>query len=152
MNKEDIRRYLPVGVFASLSSIIIADIGAALNFWALRENIVLLKGVFPYHLGAAPVITMWIFKFTFGNFGRYIMVDALINVVFAFLWIPFMVARGIREMINANELETFLILTGHGIILYIYQLWIEGYKLEFRTFALGTAAAKPRLDDNKTQD
>lgn len=147
MKKGEIRRYLPVGIFAALTSIVIVDIGSTLHLWTLKENIYPLGKVFPYHLGAVPVVTMWLFKFTFANFLAYIGLDALYNLVFAFVVTPWMAARGIRENINTTNSLLFVIVTLHGILLFGYQILQEGVPVSLRSMGLQTAAAKLRLKD-----
>jgi len=149
MKKEEIRRYLPVGIFAAFSSMVVVDIGSTLNLWALRDNVFPLSKVFPYHLGVAPVVTMWLFKFTYGKFLRYIAVDAIYNLVFAFLITPWLAIRGIRENIQVTSLGLFYITTIHGIILYFYQILQEGAPIGQRSYDLQTAAAKPYFDDEE---
>ncbi|MEN6348632.1 MAG: hypothetical protein ABFD08_04425 [Syntrophomonas sp.] len=147
MKKEEIRRYFPVGIFAALTSIVIVDIGSTLHLWTLKDNIYPLGKVFPYHLGAIPVVTMWLFKFTFPNFLMYLSVDALYNLLFAFVITPWMAARGIRENINSTNSLLFVIVTLHGILLFGYQILQEGIPLRLSNLGLQTAAAKLRFKD-----
>lgn len=147
MKKEEIRRYLPVGIFAALTSIVITDIGSTLHLWTLKQNIFPLGKVFPYHLGAVPVVTMWLFKFTFANFLAYISVDALYNLVFAFVVTPWMAVRGIRENVNSTSSLLFVIVTLLGILLFGYQMLQEGIPLRLRTIGLQTAEAKLRFKE-----
>ena len=147
MKKDELRRYFPVGIFTSLLSIVIVDIGSTLNLWILRENIYPLSHLFPYHLGVVPIVTMWLFKFTYGSFLKYITVDAIINLIFAFLVIPWFAARGIRENIGVTDLELFIIVTIEGVFIYVYQILQEGLTLQKSVFGLQTAATKPHFDD-----
>lgn len=149
MKKEEIKRFIPVALFTSITSMIIVEVGASYKLWALKETIFPLTHTFPYHLGLAPVVAMWLFKFTYEKFWRYLSVDAIYNLVFAYVFTPWLAARGIRENIVATSLSLFIIVTLHGLLLYIYQMWQEGAlvpavkKLFSPKFQ--PAATKPRL-------
>ncbi|NQS76740.1 MAG: hypothetical protein HQP61_09945 [Peptococcaceae bacterium] len=84
-----------------------------------------MSHIFTYHLGLAPVLTMWLFRFTYERFWRFIAVDAILNLGFVLIFAPWLAARGIRENINATSTSLFLTLTVHGVVLYIYQMWQE---------------------------
>ncbi|NPV92172.1 MAG: hypothetical protein HPY50_15500 [Firmicutes bacterium] len=156
MKREEVKRYMPVGLFAIVSSIVIVDIGATLNLWALRDNIFPFGKVFSYHLGGIPVVTMWLFKFTYGRFLRYVTVDVFYNLAFAFLMSPWLAARGIRENVEVTALGLFFIITVHGILLYIYQLWQENALIpafkEYLSPKLRPAATKPFFKDRDKPD
>lgn len=155
MKKEDIKRYMPVALFSIITSMIIVEVGGTFKLWTLRETISPLRHTFAYHLGLAPVVTIWLFKFTYRKFWRYIVVDAIYNLGFAFIFTPWLAARGIRENIQATSLSLFIIVTMHGILLYVYQLWQEDALVPAVKKLFSTklqAATKPLLkdeDDNK---
>jgi hypothetical protein len=156
MKKEDVKRFMPVGIFASITSMIIFEVGGTLNLWAAKETVFPLSHTAPYHLGLVPVVTLWLFKFTFTKFWRYIYVDLIYNIGFVFIMGPWLSARGIRENIGATSLSMFLIVTAHGVLLYIYQMWQEDLLVpavsKLFSSKLQPAANKPHLnedDDNE---
>jgi hypothetical protein len=155
MKREEIKLYMPVTLLATVASIIIVDVGGTLKLWVLRETIFPLSHIFPYHLGLLPVVTMWLFKFTYKKFWRYVAVDAIYNVVFAFILIPWLAVRRIRENINITSLSLFLIVTMEGILLYIYQMWQEDALVpavkKFLSARLQPAATKPIFEDEDDQ-
>ncbi|MEN6462176.1 MAG: hypothetical protein ABFC94_12500 [Syntrophomonas sp.] len=145
MKKEEIRRYLPVGLFASLTSIIIIDVGSALNLWTLKQNIFPLGKIFPYHLGMGPVVTMWLFKFTYGKFWRFLTVDTILNLLFAFLLIPFIDRRGIRATFVSYWIP-FWIAAIQGLVIYLYQVILDGVPVIFKAYNLDPAVMKPKFN------
>lgn len=153
MKKDEIRRFLPVGMFAALTSIIFVDIGSTLNLWTLKENIYPFSKLFPYHLGAGPIATMWLFKFTYKRFWRYVSIDVIYNLIFSYLLIPWLAFRGIRENVNATNFSLFLIVTLQGLILYVYQTILDGVSVCLGAFNLNPVAAKPYINKgNKDKD
>ena len=125
MKKNDLKRFMPVALLGAITSIIFMEAGSTLKLWAIRETIFPLSQILPHHLGVAPVVTIWLFKFAYGKFWRYIAVDAVLNLVFAFVFIPWLAARGIWANINGTYLSLYIIVTIDGIYLYIYQMWQE---------------------------
>jgi len=125
MKKDEIKRFMPVAIFASITSMVIGEVGATFNLWALHETVFPLTHTFPYHLGLNPVITIWLFKLTYSKLWKYIAADAIFNLVFAFVFTPWLALRGIRENIGVTSLGLYIIITLHGLLLYVYQLWQE---------------------------
>ncbi|MFX4261837.1 hypothetical protein ACOBQJ_06520 [Pelotomaculum propionicicum] len=151
MKKDEIKRFMPVALFTSITSMIIVEVGATFKLWALHETVSPLSHTFTYHLGLAPVATLWLYKFTFEKFWRYVAVEVLYNLGFVLIFIPWLALRGIRENIGATSLTLFLIVTVHGLLLYVYQMWQEDAlvpavkKLFSPKFQ--PAAAKPSFKD-----
>lgn len=67
MKKADIKRFLPVGLFATVTSAMILEVGITLGWWVYPVKLYPLQNV-PYLYGPIPVSTMWLFKFTYGKF------------------------------------------------------------------------------------
>jgi len=125
MKKEDIKRLMPIALLASITSMIIVEVGATFKLWTSKETLFPLSHTFTYHLGLAPVATIWLFKFTYKNFWRYVAVDAIYNLGFAFVFTPWLAVRGIRENLQVTSLILFFIVTIHGLLVYAYQMWQE---------------------------
>jgi hypothetical protein len=126
MKKEDIKRYMPVALFAMLTSIIIYEFGITFKWWIVTEKAYPLQ-LMPFHIGLFPVLTMWVFKFTYKKLLLYLIVELVLNVGFDFGFLGyFLPARGILHFSTMTRLEAVGVTTAHGIILYIYQIWQEG--------------------------
>lgn len=152
MKKEEVRRFLPVGLFAALTSLVIADVGSTLNLWILRENVYPFGTLFPYHLGASIVITMWLFKWAYGRFIRYLGLDAVFNLANAFLLLPWLAVLGIRENLAISYTGILVINTLHGILLYGFQVLYEGLPVRDPLISLQPAAAKPYQEERLRED
>lgn len=125
MRKEDLKRFIPVAAFTVISGSIIVEVFSTLNFWAVRETVFPLSYTIPYIYGALPVITIWIFKFTYGRFWLYVATNLVLDLGFSFLIMPWVVRRGIFEIISITYFQGFLVTTVLAFILYGYQLWQE---------------------------
>lgn len=151
MKKEEIKRYMPVALFTVVTGLIILEIGSTLNLWAVRETVFPLSYTVPYIYGTFPVVTMWVFKFTYGRFWLYVATNLVLDLGFSFLIMPWVISRGIFEIINFTNFGGLLVTTGHAFLLYGYQLWQEDVLVPAvkKLFSpkLQPAAAKPIFED-----
>lgn len=122
MPKEDIKRYMPVGLFTAVLSVLIVEIGISFKLWNTNET------VFPFALlppliYGLPAFTMWVFKLTYGRFWLFVATNAVMDLVFDYLIIPWLASRGILDY-NVSILD-FFITTSQAWLLYGYQMWQE---------------------------
>lgn len=152
VKKEDIKRFIPVALFAMFTSMIVDDAAGTLNLWVIRESIFPLSNTDILIISFIPVSTVWLFKYTYGKVWRFIAADAVLNLVYIFIVLPWYGSRGIIENILATNLISFSIATIHGLLLYVYQMWQEGalvptVKKHFLT-RIQPEATKPIFKDN----
>lgn len=153
MPKEDAKRYMAVGFLATILSIVVTEIGIRHAWWAIRETIYPLAVIPTYTYGFFPVMPMWLFKYLYGRFGLYLAVDTVLNIVFAFVVLPWFASRGIVDF--DGGLQVFIFESLIAIIMYSYQIWQEGIfvRSERTSFLpnLQPAAAK-RLDQEEQDE
>ena len=123
MKKEEVKRWMPVTVFAVLLTTIIHDIGTTLGFWATREAPFPFNQMLPYYFGTMPVLTMWVFKFTYGRFWPYMVTNTILDIGFNFFLLNyFLPSRGVFEF-NISPLSSLPITIMHAVVIYGYQMW-----------------------------
>ncbi len=144
MPKEDIKRYMPVGLFTVVLSVLILEIGISFGMWNIKET------VFPFALlpplvYGLPIFTMWVFKLTYGRFWLFVATNAIMDLFFDYLIIPWLASSGILDY-NVSILD-FFITTLQAWLLYGYQMWQETIFVyspsTSSAFDLRPAAAKP---------
>ena len=124
MKKEEIKRYISVGLLSTILCIIAIEAGIRFNWWVIRETTYPLSILPTYVYGFFPVLPMWLFKFTNKRFGLYLAVDTVLNIIFAYVVLPWFAQTGIiyyYARLNAFILETII-----TVILYGFQSWQEG--------------------------
>jgi len=161
MNKNDVKRYMPVALLGALITTIVGEFALALNWWSTKEVIFPFYHVQPMSYGGFLVGTIWIFKFTYR---RGFMSYMLANAVFDFL-LPFGINRwmsqlGIMELVNITPLKLMMINLADAVVLYGYQMWQDDVlvtstekKNQFSS-NLQPAVAKPlpqKQDDNNSE-
>jgi hypothetical protein len=124
LNKEDVKRYMPVALLATVTSLVVVDSGMRLNLWNVRETVYPLMQIIPYSLGLVPVVTIWIFKFCYKKVWLFIIVDTVFNLFFAFVFTPWLASHGIKDLITTS-LTVFVLTCIAAALLYGYQMWQE---------------------------
>jgi hypothetical protein len=126
MKKEDVKRYMPVGLFAIVTSILIYEMGITFRWWVVEEMAYPLQ-LMPFHIGLFPVLTMWVFRFTYRKFWLYIAVELALNIGFDFGFLGFFLpAVGILHFETMSRTVAVCVTTAHGLLLFGYQLWQDG--------------------------
>jgi len=157
MKKEEINRYVPVAVFATVLTMIILDIGITLGIWVVRESVFPFNEIFPYYLGTMPVLAMWVFKFTNGRFWAYMTTNLILDIGFNFFLLDyFLPIRGMFSFVGISPLQGLTITLAHAVLIYGYQMWHE------RVFSLRVkqtntpvklqAAAKPLPEEESDKE
>ncbi len=153
MKKKDIKRYIPVALFATITSAVIVEVGNALKWWGISETGHPFQNL-SYLYAIIPVLTMWIFNFFYKNFKLYIAANVLFNTGLTYLFLDyFLSSRGIYPYIGVTPFQAFQILSIQGIILYSFQAWHESVfarsENKMTSMNLQPAAAKPLPQDQK---
>lgn len=121
MNKEDLKRFMPAALFTAVTSGIIYQIGVAAKIWHFREI------AFPIVMyGPLPVVALWVLRFTYGRFWLYVVTNAIIDLGFAFVMIPWFGWRAILGIGPWTGLIVYAINFVHAALIYGYQMWQEG--------------------------
>lgn len=152
MRKEDIKRLMPVGLFAALTSIIFVEAGQTLGLFVYGETAYPLKTP-AYIFGLNIITTMWLFYFTYGRFWTYLAIDIVLNFGFIYLFhVNFLGSKGIFQEVGITPLENVLYAIIHGIVTYGYQVWQEGALKQAKQtrMHMQTVLAKPLPKDQSS--
>ena len=123
MKKEDVKRFMPLALFTLTIIVIVIQMGITTGLWVIQETTFPLVSIPTYVYGVYPVGAMWIFIFTYGRFWKYLITELVVNSLLVIFGLPWLDNRGI--LIFHTPLITFFIVTGVGMLLYIYQMWQE---------------------------
>lgn len=154
MPKKDIKRFMPVGIFTALTSVLIGDIGVTLGIWVHQQTAYPLHSVMPFNIGLSLALTMWVFKYTYGRFWKYFTVNLLLDIGFNFIFFGYLLpSRNIMHVGNASPSQLLAITLAHAVFIYGYQMWQEGIFVKSERTSLNSnlqlAVAKPLSEDQK---
>jgi hypothetical protein len=148
MSQKDIKRFLPAGFLVAILCIIFTEIGIANGWWIVRETTYPLAVIPTYTYGAFPVMAMWSLKYTFGRFGLFVVTEAVLNAVLAFVIYPWIASRGIKDFYGYGGLYiVFICASAVALIVYGYLVWQIGLLVPSAP-NLQAAAAKPLPRDH----
>lgn len=129
LKKEGIKRFMPAAIFASFLMMIYNIIAYNQHHWEISDTIIpwlkplFVSGVF----GAFPVITLWIFYFTYGNFKRYLLTNIVLDFMFAFFPLHYLFhdVLKIYKLVAITPLERFILFVTFSIVIYGFYKWQE---------------------------
>lgn len=152
MRKEEIRRFIPLALFAMVITSIVIEAGITLKLWNIRETTYPLNHTLSYVYGLAPVVAMWIFKFTYNRFWIYVAADTVFNLGFAFVVTPWLASRGIKDLLT-SRFSVFIIVSVLAVLLYLYQMWQENAWADSRVSSYELQPALKRMpQEDKTEE
>jgi hypothetical protein len=117
---------MPVALFVTVINTLFYQAAYHYNWW--RES-----GLFgwdyvanvPWVYSAYLIATIWIFKYTYGKFLRYLLVNLILDGGYIFLWYPIQTKLGMASGWLPNYI-TYLIMISVSLLIYVYQMWQEG--------------------------
>lgn len=133
LDKQVIKRYMPVAIFAALLVTLQNELAYTYKWWVVKETFFPMAiTYFPFVYGAFLVGTIWIFYFTFGKFKTYFLANLLIDFLFAFPLNEWFEYLGLYKLVNYSNWEILLTFIIISLLIYLYQLWQqEGLKGSF---------------------
>lgn len=125
MGRRSFFRFLPVASFINLF-ISVFSVKANMKKWWINKNPLFPGYVdFSYILGPYYVATLWIFKLTYGNFQKYLIINVLLNVINAFPFISVAERVGIFKFKKMKHVTWYFICIALSIFIYGYQYLVE---------------------------
>ncbi|MGO4886870.1 hypothetical protein ACJ2A9_03850 [Anaerobacillus sp. MEB173] len=67
-----------------------------------------LLGEFPFNIGPFLVGSMWILKWTYGNFIKFISLNAIVDGLFVFIFIKIMNKLKVAQLVRVNHFPLML--------------------------------------------
>jgi hypothetical protein len=130
LGKKTFKRFTPGALFICIF-VFIESMYAHKKLWWLFH-----KRLFPKVIGELPLIlgpffigTLWILKFTFGNFGRYLITNFCIDTFFVYIHVPILKKLGYASLIRLSKFNFLLIFLFKAVLLYLLQIVIESKKV-----------------------
>jgi len=146
LKNEDVRRYMPVALFAGIITTIVMEFGIVLGWWLPTEDVFPFLHMSIFSYGAYLVGTVWIFKYTYGHIWKFLATNAVIDFVLDFGLSKWFIQLGLFEVYMPSY-QLFFITISLAFLLYGYQMWQSGeLKIELVPH-VKPAAVKPLVND-----
>jgi len=130
LGKKTLKRFTPGALFICIF-VFIESLYAHKKLWWLFHKRLIPKviGELPLIIGPFFIGTLWILKFTFGNFKRYAITNFCIDAFFIYIHIPILKKIGYASLIRLSKFNFLLIFLFKAVLLYLFQIVMESKKI-----------------------
>jgi hypothetical protein len=123
---RNVKRFLPASILIVILEGINVQFGKKRDWWFFyNKPKSYISGEFPFNIGPHLVGSMWILKLTYGNFKRFILLNAAIDFIFAFPNVSLMKKLKVATLDRLNSWQFFLYIFYKAPILYWLQYLFE---------------------------
>jgi len=130
LGKRDVKRYSIAGGFIVVFEIINHLIGYKRNWWVFYDKRKsFLTNELPFSIGPYMPLSMWILKYTYGNFKKFLLLNAISDGTFAFIVINLLKKIRIIGLDRLNNFQFFWYLYYKAFLLYSVQFLVENRRL-----------------------
>jgi hypothetical protein len=129
IGKRSLRRYSLAGIFIVIFEIINHLYGHKRHWWKFYDKRKsFIRDELPFSVGPYMPLSMWILKYSYGNFKKYVLLNVISDGLFAFLFIDILKKFKIISLNRINHLQFFVYLHYKAYILYGIQYLYEKIK------------------------
>ncbi|WP_342774209.1 hypothetical protein [Aquibacillus sediminis] len=126
LGKRNIKRFLPAALVIGIWEIINHKYGQKRNWWIFyNKRRSFLTDELPFTLGPYMPLSMWMLKFSFGNFRKFLVINAIADGIFAFIVINILKKIKIIGLYRLNNIQFFVYLYYKVFLLYGVHYAIE---------------------------
>lgn len=126
MEKRDVKRFSIAGIFIIVFEIINHKVGQKRKWWYFYDKRnSFLTNELPFSVGPYMPISMWILKYSYGNFKKFLFMNAISDGLFAFVFINFLKKIKIIKLKRLSNLQFFWYLYYKAFLLYGVQHLVE---------------------------
>ncbi|QOR64710.1 hypothetical protein IM538_12625 [Cytobacillus suaedae] len=129
LGNKYIKRFLPATIFITSFVHFEGLYAERRKWWWFFERLhPKMNGMTPFLLGPFTVGTLWILRFTFGNFLLFIVTNFLVHLAFVFPLLNWLTKIGIGSLIRFNRMQLLALFTFKSALLYVFQMFVEKLK------------------------
>lgn len=130
IGKKSFKRYSFTGIFIVVFEIVNHIYGHRRNWWKFYDGYKsFLKDELPFSIGPYMPFTMWLLKYSYGNFKKFVLLNVMADGVFAFVLMDVMKKFKIISLNGLTRVQFFFYIHYKAYLLYAVQYLIEKYRL-----------------------
>ncbi|MFJ5762770.1 hypothetical protein ACIQAA_27355 [Neobacillus sp. NPDC093182] len=130
LGKKTFKRFTPGALFICIFVLIESLVAHKRLWWLFHKKLIpKVFGELPLILGPFFIGTLWIMKFTFGNFKRYFLTNFCIDAFFVYIHVPILKKLGYASLIRLSKFNFLVIFLIKAILLYLFQILFEKKKI-----------------------
>jgi hypothetical protein len=132
LGKHHLKRFSLAGIVIVFLEIINHKIGQKRNWWTFYDKRKsFLTNELPFSIGPYMPLSMWLLKFSYGNFKKFVLLNVISDGLFAFPILYFLKKIKIVRLNRLSHFQFFLYIHYKAYILYGVQYWYEN-KLKYQ--------------------
>jgi hypothetical protein len=129
IGKRDLKRFSLSGVFIVIFEIINHLYGHKRKWWKFYDKRnSFIKDELPWSIGPYLPISMWLLKISYGNLKKFVVLNAIFDALFAFVFIDIFKRLKLVGLNNINHFQFFIYLHYKAYLLYGVQYLYEKMK------------------------
>lgn len=122
LGKRELRRFLPGALFICVWVTVESILAKKWMWWRFYEKLTpKVMGEIPFIVGPFFIGSLWILKFTFGKFFRYLIVNIVTDVLFAYPGVYFLKRFGIVSLVRLKHYQMVLLFITKSVLMYGIQ-------------------------------
>jgi hypothetical protein len=130
LRKREVKRFSFAGVVIVLFEIINHLIGHKQNWWKFYDKRnSFIKNELPFSIGPYMPMSIWLLKYSYGNFKKFVGLNVIADGVFAFLLMDILKKLKIIRLKRLNRIQFFIYLHYKAYILYGVQYLVENKRV-----------------------
>ncbi|RXJ04609.1 hypothetical protein DS745_04285 [Anaerobacillus alkaliphilus] len=126
---KTLKRYIPASLFMVLYLIAEGSYAEKNKWWwfttTKKPNFL---GEMPLIFGPFLVGSLWILKYTFGNFKLYLLVNLIIDSIFTYLFTTLFKRMGYATLVRLKKVELSIVFIVKMLLLYLFQVVYDRYR------------------------
>ncbi|WP_226668069.1 hypothetical protein [Metabacillus litoralis] len=121
-DKKSFKRYLPASLLISIVVKIEGYIAKKRKWWWFYESVhPKISRDIPLIVGPFFIGSLWILKFTYGKFTRFIIVNLIIDSLFTYYFMNIFQKLGLGSLVRLKRINLSLLFMIKSLLLYFFQ-------------------------------
>jgi len=134
LGKRNFKRFLPAAGFIVVWISIESILAKRRVWWRFYEKLIPnTMGELPFLLGPFLIGSIWILRFTFGNFFRYLIVNLVTDVLFVYPGMFILKRLGIISLVRMKHYQMGILFMAKSVIMYGFQAIVEKFQKKPKT-------------------
>ncbi|MFE8700784.1 hypothetical protein ACFYKX_09170 [Cytobacillus sp. FJAT-54145] len=126
LDKRNIKRYIPASVIIGIVEFVSHIYGHRNKWWKFYDKPKsFIRDELPFDIGPYVPLSIWILKASYGNFKKFVLLNATANALFTFVFMPFLKKIKIIRLNRLNYFQFFFYIHYKAYLLYGAQYLFE---------------------------
>jgi len=129
IGKRSLKRYSFSGIFIIIFEIINHIYGHKRKWWKFYDKPKLfVRDELPFSIGPYMPLSMWLLKYSYGNFKKFVLLNVIADGIFAFIIMDVLKKMKILRLNRINKFQFFIYIHYKAYLLYGVQFLYEKIK------------------------